>query len=210
MKIWGGGHDTGGGGIISKKAAYVPGGKGICGCDFIALDNPRHCFWPGHLGARARGGSEAGGPRPWLLSSPQQLAGARRPRPTMPSSKTGSEYWIDGSHRETALEDFYIMGPELGRYRLPEGGVGRGWWGAGALLPWEWVLIRAETRLVGRGRDGEVDEGMERWMEGCRKGLKGGWRDGGMQEGMEWDGGGMKGDAWRGWGWDGLGRRRGG
>ncbi|KAM6235751.1 calcium/calmodulin-dependent protein kinase type IV-like [Porphyrio hochstetteri] len=33
----------------------------------------------------------------------------------MPSSKTGSEYWIDGSHRETALEDFYVVGPELGR-----------------------------------------------------------------------------------------------
>lgn len=38
----------------------------------------------------------------------------------MPSSKTGSEYWIDGSHRETALEDFYVVGPELGRY--PGGG----------------------------------------------------------------------------------------
>ncbi|XP_039942947.1 calcium/calmodulin-dependent protein kinase type IV-like [Hirundo rustica] len=33
----------------------------------------------------------------------------------MPSSKSGSEFWIDGSHREAALEDFYIVGPELGR-----------------------------------------------------------------------------------------------
>uniref|UniRef100_A0A8C9MUI8 Calcium/calmodulin-dependent protein kinase type IV n=1 Tax=Serinus canaria TaxID=9135 RepID=A0A8C9MUI8_SERCA len=34
---------------------------------------------------------------------------------TMPSSKSESEFWIDGSHREAALEDFYIVGPELGR-----------------------------------------------------------------------------------------------
>uniref|UniRef100_A0A8V1AH35 Protein kinase domain-containing protein n=1 Tax=Gallus gallus TaxID=9031 RepID=A0A8V1AH35_CHICK len=33
----------------------------------------------------------------------------------MPSSKTDGEYWIDGSHREAALEDFYVVGPELGR-----------------------------------------------------------------------------------------------
>ncbi|XP_033375985.1 calcium/calmodulin-dependent protein kinase type IV-like [Parus major] len=33
----------------------------------------------------------------------------------MPSSKSGSEFWIEGSHREAALEDFYIVGPELGR-----------------------------------------------------------------------------------------------
>ncbi|XP_038019396.1 calcium/calmodulin-dependent protein kinase type IV-like, partial [Motacilla alba alba] len=33
----------------------------------------------------------------------------------MPSSKSESEFWIDGSHREAALEDFYIVGPELGR-----------------------------------------------------------------------------------------------
>ncbi|KAM4883969.1 calcium/calmodulin-dependent protein kinase type IV-like [Sylvia borin] len=33
----------------------------------------------------------------------------------MPSSKSGSEFWIDGSHREAALEDFYVVGPELGR-----------------------------------------------------------------------------------------------
>ncbi|XP_054506372.2 calcium/calmodulin-dependent protein kinase type IV-like isoform X3 [Agelaius phoeniceus] len=33
----------------------------------------------------------------------------------MPSSKSESEFWIDGSHREAALEDFYVVGPELGR-----------------------------------------------------------------------------------------------
>ncbi|XP_066061945.1 calcium/calmodulin-dependent protein kinase type IV-like [Chamaea fasciata] len=33
----------------------------------------------------------------------------------MPSSKSGSDFWIDGSHREAALEDFYVVGPELGR-----------------------------------------------------------------------------------------------
>ncbi|XP_064252207.1 calcium/calmodulin-dependent protein kinase type IV-like [Passer domesticus] len=33
----------------------------------------------------------------------------------MPSSKSESDFWIDGSHREAALEDFYIVGPELGR-----------------------------------------------------------------------------------------------
>ncbi|XP_007072135.1 calcium/calmodulin-dependent protein kinase type IV [Chelonia mydas] len=33
----------------------------------------------------------------------------------MPTSKPGAEYWIDGSHRNTALEDFYTMGLELGR-----------------------------------------------------------------------------------------------
>ncbi|KAM4758886.1 calcium/calmodulin-dependent protein kinase type IV-like isoform 2-T2 [Cyanocitta cristata] len=46
---------------------------------------------------------------------PRKLAGARSPQPTMPSSKSGSEFWIDGSHREAALEDFYVVGPELGR-----------------------------------------------------------------------------------------------
>ncbi|XP_064590339.1 calcium/calmodulin-dependent protein kinase type IV-like isoform X3 [Zonotrichia leucophrys gambelii] len=35
----------------------------------------------------------------------------------MPTSKSEgeSEFWIDGSHREAALEDFYVVGPELGR-----------------------------------------------------------------------------------------------
>ncbi|XP_014115379.1 PREDICTED: calcium/calmodulin-dependent protein kinase type IV-like [Pseudopodoces humilis] len=33
----------------------------------------------------------------------------------MPSSKSGSEFWIEGSHREATLEDFYVVGPELGR-----------------------------------------------------------------------------------------------
>ncbi|KAM9369068.1 calcium/calmodulin-dependent protein kinase type IV-like [Phaethornis superciliosus] len=33
----------------------------------------------------------------------------------MPSSGTGTEYWIDGSRRDTALEDFYSVGPQLGR-----------------------------------------------------------------------------------------------
>ncbi|XP_075632652.1 calcium/calmodulin-dependent protein kinase type IV isoform X2 [Balearica regulorum gibbericeps] len=48
----------------------------------------------------------------------------------MPSSKTSNEYWIDGSHRETALEDFYVVGPELGRgatsvvYSCEEKGTG--------------------------------------------------------------------------------------
>ncbi|XP_074834676.1 calcium/calmodulin-dependent protein kinase type IV-like isoform X2 [Carettochelys insculpta] len=33
----------------------------------------------------------------------------------MPTSKPGAEYWIDGSRRNAALEDFYTVGPELGR-----------------------------------------------------------------------------------------------
>ncbi|XP_077047581.1 calcium/calmodulin-dependent protein kinase type IV-like isoform X1 [Agelaius phoeniceus] len=44
-----------------------------------------------------------------------QLEAAGSPQPTMPSSKSESEFWIDGSHREAALEDFYVVGPELGR-----------------------------------------------------------------------------------------------
>ncbi|XP_077047582.1 calcium/calmodulin-dependent protein kinase type IV-like isoform X2 [Agelaius phoeniceus] len=43
------------------------------------------------------------------------LEAAGSPQPTMPSSKSESEFWIDGSHREAALEDFYVVGPELGR-----------------------------------------------------------------------------------------------
>lgn len=42
----------------------------------------------------------------------------------MPSSESSSEYWIDGSHRKTALEDFYVVGPELGRYQPGEGRAG--------------------------------------------------------------------------------------
>ncbi|XP_064590334.1 calcium/calmodulin-dependent protein kinase type IV-like isoform X1 [Zonotrichia leucophrys gambelii] len=46
-----------------------------------------------------------------------QLQAAGSPQPTMPTSKSEgeSEFWIDGSHREAALEDFYVVGPELGR-----------------------------------------------------------------------------------------------
>lgn len=42
----------------------------------------------------------------------------------MPSSRlsTGSvDYWVDGSRRDVSLEEFYTMGPELGRqvcYRI--------------------------------------------------------------------------------------------
>ncbi|XP_064590338.1 calcium/calmodulin-dependent protein kinase type IV-like isoform X2 [Zonotrichia leucophrys gambelii] len=45
------------------------------------------------------------------------LQAAGSPQPTMPTSKSEgeSEFWIDGSHREAALEDFYVVGPELGR-----------------------------------------------------------------------------------------------
>ncbi|KAM4657497.1 calcium/calmodulin-dependent protein kinase type IV-like [Amazona ochrocephala] len=48
----------------------------------------------------------------------------------MPSSESSSGYWIDGSHRKAALEDFYIVGPELGRgatsvvYSCQEKGTG--------------------------------------------------------------------------------------
>ncbi|XP_054031351.1 calcium/calmodulin-dependent protein kinase type IV [Dryobates pubescens] len=48
----------------------------------------------------------------------------------MPSSKSSSEYWIDGSRRDAALEDFYAVGPELGRgatsvvYSCEEKGTG--------------------------------------------------------------------------------------
>uniref|UniRef100_A0AAY4ESV4 Si:ch73-60h1.1 n=1 Tax=Denticeps clupeoides TaxID=299321 RepID=A0AAY4ESV4_9TELE len=48
--------------------------------------------------------------------------GTRHPRspPTliMPTSRTGAgsvEYWVDGSRRDVSMEDFYTMGPELGR-----------------------------------------------------------------------------------------------
>lgn len=88
------------------------------------------------------------------VSLSQQPAAARSPQPTMPSSKSGSEFWIDGSHREAALEDFYIVGPELGRYR--EGRAGReGLRGAGIPpVGWERVLGGAGTVLVGRGMEG--------------------------------------------------------
>ncbi|XP_048831726.1 calcium/calmodulin-dependent protein kinase type IV [Brienomyrus brachyistius] len=36
----------------------------------------------------------------------------------MPTSRSGAsaaEYWVDGSRRDASIEDFYIMGPELGR-----------------------------------------------------------------------------------------------
>lgn len=77
----------------------------------------------------------------------------------MPSSKTSSEYWIDGSHRETALEDFYVVGPELGRYRLLGGAEGAG----------EGTQEPTLHGSVGRGRDGGADEGgwrMEKWGNG--------------------------------------------
>lgn len=166
VKSWGG-YDIGGEGIISKKAAYVPGGKEICGCDFITLDNPEHCFLLGHLGVCTHGGSKGGGCSDVWVSSSKQLAGACQPWPTMPSSKTGSEYWIDGSHRETALEDFYVVGPELGRYWLPGGGQ-QGLAGAGAHLARACVLSGAGTGLVGRGRAG--------WGGGGMDG-SGGWRE---------------------------------
>ncbi|XP_033926680.1 calcium/calmodulin-dependent protein kinase type IV-like isoform X1 [Melopsittacus undulatus] len=83
----------------------------------------------GQQGCRARQGTHPphnhpapgmkqrwGGARLRCAAAPQlTLAGDRCPRPTMPSSDSSSEYWIDGSHRNTALEDFYIVGPELGR-----------------------------------------------------------------------------------------------
>lgn len=167
VKSWGG-YDIGGEGIISKKAAYVPGGKEICGCDFITLDNPEHCFLLGHLGVCTHGGSKGGGCSDVWVSSSKQLAGACQPWPTMPSSKTGSEYWIDGSHRETALEDFYVVGPELGRYWLPGGGSagadgGRSPPCTGMCPEWGWD-----------------------WPGGERKGWMGGWRDG-WEWGMEGD-----------------------
>ncbi|KAJ7412214.1 hypothetical protein WISP_98005 [Willisornis vidua] len=64
----------------------------------------------------------------------------------MPSSKSGSEFWIDGSHREVALEDFYVVGPELGRYGLVadrEELVG-----TGDPLEWEHVPVGAGAGLV--------------------------------------------------------------
>lgn len=36
----------------------------------------------------------------------------------MPSSRLGAgfvDYWVDGSRRDVSLEDFYTVGPELGR-----------------------------------------------------------------------------------------------
>lgn len=38
----------------------------------------------------------------------------------MPTSHSGAsavEYWVDGSRRDVSVEEFYSMGPELGRYR---------------------------------------------------------------------------------------------
>lgn len=36
----------------------------------------------------------------------------------MPSSRLSAgsvDYWVDGSRRDVSLEEFYIVGPELGR-----------------------------------------------------------------------------------------------
>jgi hypothetical protein len=36
----------------------------------------------------------------------------------MPTSRPGAapaDYWVDGSRRDAAVEDFYTMGSELGR-----------------------------------------------------------------------------------------------
>lgn len=44
------------------------------------------------------------------------------PPASMPTSRSGAsaaEYWVDGSRRDASIEDFYIMGPELGRYGYP-------------------------------------------------------------------------------------------
>lgn len=208
------------GGIISEKAAYVRGGKGICGRDSMALDNPERWFFPSHLGTRGSagglGGGDAGGAAAIDagVSPSQQPAGARSPQPTMPSSKSGSEFWIDGSHREAALEDFYVVGPELGRYRAgranwegretPGVGAGPGWGGERAGGRQGGMEgSRGDAGMWGRGWMGGLegfggDGGMKGCRKGCRKGgtdIKGvggmgeeGWKNGGMQEGMDTQG----------------------
>lgn len=64
------------GGIIPEKAAYVPGGKGICACASIALDNPKERSPPGHLHAW---GAQRGGRGDARVSSAKQLVGDRPP-----------------------------------------------------------------------------------------------------------------------------------
>ena len=98
----------------------------------------------------------------------------------MPSSKTGSEYWIDGSHRETALEDFYVVGPELGRYRLPGGSAGAG----GGQEP----TLHGSVSRWGQGLAWWGEGGRDAGREGGMKG------DGGMDE-EGWIRGGMEGDS---------------
>lgn len=133
------------GGISSEKAAYVPGGKEICGCSSIILDNPKCWFLLGHLGAHMGGGNMmmSGSLIP---SSWQEIAA---PSPTCPPPRAAAS---TGSMAPTARQPWKIStswAPSWEGTSLGRGGQGMS--GAGALLAWECVLIRAGTGLEGGG-----------------------------------------------------------
>lgn len=190
----GGKHPTAGG-IISEKASYVPGGKGICGS--AALDNPQRWFFPSHLGSRGgAAGIWVGVRRPSMPGAPlpssswTQLAApsppCRRPRARASSGSmdpTGRRHWKISTSWAPSWDG-------TGRGER----AGRGWEGQEPSRGWERVLDGAGMGLEGRGMEGgrrdggrQRDGGMwERVRNTEGMGL-GGWRDLGW--GMKGNGG---------------------